>query len=126
MTPTATSITGPMLRLFQSGAPQYWPEGLTYESGSPRAALKNLRALQGRGLRIRDFLLRPSGVLVTFNTGEQYYTPVNFAHLTEIAAEAGFGTTPALQTWWRALPPDFIGPLEILHPEADYEPPPLF
>jgi len=120
-----------MLRLFQSGATAYQPEGLAYESGDPQVALDNLRQLMGQGLRIRDFLIRPTGVLVTFATGEQYYTPAlrlvepAFDALAEIAAEAGFGTLTALRTWWLGLPPDFTGPLEILHPASDFEPPPL-
>jgi hypothetical protein len=117
-----------MLRLFQSGATSYQPEGLAYESGDPQVTLENLRQLMAQGLRIRDFLIRPTGVLVTFSTGEQYYTPalrIRIQELAEIAAEAGFGTLAALRTWWLSLPPDFTGPLESLHPASDFEPPPL-
>ena len=68
-TPVATE----MLRLFQSGAATYQPEGLAFESGDPKVAAANLRQLLGSGRMIIDVLCRPTGTLFLLSTGEQYY-----------------------------------------------------
>ena len=86
----------PMLRLFRDGAASYQPEidGLAFESGDPHVSRDNLQRMIDAGLVVANFMVRPTGVLVLFATGEQYYAPA-------------FASGPP--TWrqrpWLTLPP---------------------
>jgi len=127
-----TQMLSPMLRLFREGAQSYQPESdvpgaerLAPETGDPRASLENLRSILAAGLMIRDILASPSGVLVLFSTGEQYYAPglrvgtdgPATEALAQIAAEARFGGYERLLRHYRAMPPDYDGQLLPLIPK---------
>ena len=112
---------GPMLRLFRDGAASYQPKikGLAFESGDPQVSHDNLQRMIDAGLVIADFLVKPTGVLVLFATGEQYYVPglrvgtANLATeaLAHFAAQAGFGPEEQLLHVYRNLPETYKGQL---------------
>ena len=111
----------PMLRLFRDGAASYQPEidGLAFESGDPHVSRDNLQRMIDAGLVVADFMVRPTGVLVLFATGEQYYAPglrvgtANLATeaLAHFAARAGFGPEEQLVDIYRKLPETYQGQL---------------
>jgi hypothetical protein len=113
-----------MLRLFQSGAATYQPEGLAFESGDPKVAAANLRRLLGSGSMIIDVLCRPTGTLFLFSTGQQYYAPglrvgqdgLPTELLAEIVSEAGLGNLTELLDFYTAMPANFEGHLPDLRP----------
>jgi len=122
-----SEMISPMLKLFRDGAPSYQPEakGLALESGDPQVSLENLRRIVAAGLMIRDILVRPTGVLVLFSTGEQYYAPglrvgggPATEALAEIAAKAGFGPYERLLRFYRHLPDSYSGQLPDTIPET--------
>jgi hypothetical protein len=109
-----TTLVSPMLRLFREGAASYQPEGLALESGDSRVSLENLRQLVAAGLVIQDIWVRPTGVLVVFSTGEQFYAPglrVGGGPATEalarIASEADFGPYNRLLPFYSHLPESY-------------------
>jgi len=123
-----SQMIGPMLRLFREGAKSYQPEynGLDSETGNPQVSLENLRRITAAGLMIRDMLAKPTGVLVLFSTGEQFYAPglrvgsdgPATEALARIAAEAGFGPFDQLLRFYRHLPADWNGQLPDVIPET--------
>jgi hypothetical protein len=112
-----SQMISPMLRLFHEGATRYQPEfdGLAPETGDPQVSLENLRKIVAAGRAIRDILVKPTGVLVTFSLGEHFYAPglrVGTAGpateaLARIAAEAGFGPYEELVSFYRDLPESY-------------------
>lgn len=121
------SVISPILRLFQSGAKSYQPEGfdlpLKPESDDPEVSVENIGRLVEYGLRIRDLLVRPTGVLVMFATGEQYYAPalrvgvgVATEALAHIANEAGFGPFDQLLSFLQDLPESYCAEIPVLTP----------
>jgi len=127
----------PMLRLFREGAASYQPEvdGVTFESGDPQASQDNLQRMIDAGLVISEFMVRPTGVLVVFAKGEQYYAPglrvgtqgLATEALAHFAALAGYGPEEELLDSYRKLPEDYRGQLPdkrpdplIDHPLADH------
>lgn len=117
----ATPLQSEMLRLFQTGAATYQPDGLAAETGDPRVALENLHRLLADSRLIIDALTRPSGTLFIFSTGEQFYTPAlrvgqqgdDTEVLAEIAAEAGFGEVEDIFEFYSSLPTEFEGRLPL-------------
>ena len=111
----------PMLRLFRDGATSYQPaiEELAFESGDPQVSLDNLQRMIDSGLVIADFMVRPTGVLVLFATGEQYYAPgfrvgtgsLATEALAQLAAQAAFGPEERLFNFYRNLPETYKGKL---------------
>jgi len=111
-----TDPVSPMLRLFRDGAASYQPaiQGLDLETGDPQISLDNVQRLIDAGLVISDFLVRPTGVLVMFATGEHYYAPglrvgtpgLATDALAHFAAKAGFGPEQELRQLYRDLPND--------------------
>jgi hypothetical protein len=116
-----SEIISPMLRLFREGAKSYEPEGdgMAPETGDPQVSLENLRRIMATGRKIREILVKPTGVLVTFNGDEQFYAPglrvstdgPATEALARIAAEAGFGPYDELLTFYHDLPADWDDPL---------------
>jgi hypothetical protein len=116
-----------MLRLFRDGAASYQPEidGLVYESGDPQFSLGNVQRMLDAGLVIRYFLVRPTGVLILFAKGEQYYAPglrvgtsgLATEALAHLAAEADFGPEDRLLNFYRNLPETYSGELPDLKPD---------
>jgi len=111
-----------MLRLFLRGTKAYQPDlDLKAESGDPEVSVENICRLLGRGLRIRDLLVRPTGVLVLFATGEQYYAPalrvgttgLATEALAHIASEAGLGSFEEMLGFLQHLPESYCA--EIPH-----------
>lgn len=129
-----THPIGPMLRLFRDGAANYQPaiQGLAFESGDPQVSLDNVQRMVDAGLVIADFLVKPTGVLVLFATGEQYYAPglrVGTADLAtealaRFAAKAGFGPEERLLQVYRDLPTSYSGQLVNLNVAPLNEPMP--
>jgi hypothetical protein len=120
MIPIMSEMISTMLKLFRDGAPSYQAEakGLAFESGDPQVSLENLRLIVAAGLMIRDILVKPTGVLVLFSTGEQYYAPglrvgggPATEALAEIASQAGFGPYERLLRFYRHLPDSYCGQL---------------
>ena len=80
----------------------YQPEmkGLDPETGDPQTSLENLKRILAEGPVIWKILVRPTGVLVLFDGGEQFYAPglrvgtkgPATEALARIAAEARFGS----------------------------------
>lgn len=118
-----------MLRLFETGATSYQPEGLIFESGDPLVTDANIHRLLSQGFKITDALVSPCGVLFLFSDGRQYYSPalrlgadgLPTEKLAEIAAEAGFGDLTELLDFYSGLPADFKGQLPDVHPLPDEE-----
>ena len=119
-----TPVAPEMVRLFQSGATNYQPEGLAFESGDPKVAAANLRQLLGSGSMIIDILCRPTGTLFLFSTGQQYYAPglrvgqdgTPTELLAEIVNEAGLGDLTELLDLYTSMPANFVGHLPDLRP----------
>ena len=119
-----TPVAPDMLRLFQSGATSYQPEGLAFESGDPKVAAANLRHFLASGRMVIDVLARPTGTLFLFSTGEQYYAPglrvgqdgLPTELLAEIVNEAGLGNLTELLDFYTSMPADFVGHLPDLRP----------
>lgn len=117
-----------MLRLFRDGAASYQPEvkGLAFESGDPQVSLDNLQRMIAAGLVIADFMVRPTGVLVLFATGEQYYAPglrvgttgLATEALAQLATQAGFGPEERLLNFYRNLPETYSGKLPDVNPDT--------
>jgi len=117
-----------MLQMFREGVPSYQPEakGLVLESGDPQASLENIRRIVAAGLMIRDILVKPTGMLFTFASGEHYYTPglrvgttgPATKALVKIAAEAGFGPEDRLLRFYSHLPDSYCGQLPPVIPEG--------
>src|SRR3989339_465029 len=117
----------PMLRLFRDGATSYQPaiEELAFESGDPQVSLDNLQRMIDSGLVIAEFMVRPTGSLVLFASGEQDYAPglrvgtSSFATqaLAQLAAQAGFGPEERLLNFYRNLPETYKGKLPDLNPD---------
>jgi len=116
-----THPVSPMLRLFRDGVPSYQPaiQGLDPETGDPQVSLDNIQRMMESGLGIMDFLVKPTGVLVLFLSGEQYYAPglrvgtsgLATTALAHLAAKAGFGPKDHLLESYRNLPADYKGQL---------------
>lgn len=125
----STPLQSEMLRLFQTGAASYQPDGisdgLAAETGDPKVAAANIRRLLASGRMIIDALIRPTGTLFMFSTGEQYYTPalrlgqdgLPTALLAEIANEAGYGDLEELLENYTAMSADFEGHLPDFRPD---------
>jgi len=123
-----SEIISTMLRLFREGAKSYQPalNGLAAETGDPQISLENVRRLMASGLLIRDILVKPTGALVTFSLGEQYYAPglrvgtkgPATEALARIAAEARFGSYEDLLSFYQDLPPDWDDVLPDLDPNT--------
>ena len=123
-----SQMISPMLRLFQEGAKSYQPEidGLALETGDPQVSLENVRKVVATGRVIRDILMKPTGVLVTFSTGEHFYAPgLRVATegpateaLARIAAEAGLGPYDQLLPFYQDLETDYDGQLPGLNPNG--------
>jgi hypothetical protein len=123
-----SEIISPMLRLFREGAQSYQPEfdGLPAESGDPQISLENVRRIVASGLAIREILVKPTGALVTFSQGEQYYAPglrvgtkgPATEALARIAADAKFGSYDDLLSFYRDLPADWNDILPDLDPNT--------
>jgi len=122
-------MIGPMLRLFKDGATSYRPdmESLAPETGDPQVSLENLRRIVAAGPMIWKILVRPTGVLVLFDGGEQFYAsglrvgtdgPATEA-LARIAVEAGFGTYERLLRFYRHLPQDWCEELPATIPDSE-------
>jgi len=123
-----SEIISPMLQLFREGAKSYQPtyNGLACESGDPQVSLENIRRVVASGPMIREMLVRPTGVLVLFDGGEQYYAPgfrvgtngPATEALARIAAEAHFGAYDRLLSFYQHLPESYCGQLPNLIPKA--------
>jgi hypothetical protein len=123
-----TDPISPMLRLFRDGVKCYQPavQGLALESGEPQVSRDNVQRMIDAGLVLADFMVRPTGVLVVFATGEQYYAPglrvgsANLATeaLAHFAAKAGFGPEAELLGFYRDLPETYKGKLPDLRPDS--------
>jgi len=130
----STPLKSEMLRLFQTGAASYQPDGLAdgltdglaAETGEPKIALENLHRLLASGRMILTAFTRPTGTLFLFSNGEQYYTPAlrlsqegrQTEALAEIAAEAGYGDLEDLLDFYTTFPAGYEGQLPNLH-DAD-------
>ena len=110
----------PMLRLFRDGATSYQPaiEELAFESGDPQVSLDNLQRIIDSGLVIAEFMVRPTGVLVLFASGEQYYAPGLRVGTSSLATEArqacrsgGLWSRGAHLDFYRNLPETYKGKL---------------
>jgi hypothetical protein len=114
-----------MLRLFRDGVANYRPaiDGLEPETGDPQVSLDNLERLIATGLGIVDFLVRPTGVLALFLTGEQYFAPglrvgthgLATTALAHIASKSGFGPKEHLRELYEDLPANYRGQLVTLN-----------
>jgi len=110
-----------MLRLFREGVQDYQPgtEELAHETGDPQVSLENLERILTARLLIQYILVRPTGVLFTFSTGEQYYAPgfrvgtkeLATEALARIAAKGRFGSFERLLRHYQSLAPNYEGPL---------------
>jgi len=117
-----------MLRLFQEGAKSYQPDfnGLALESGDPQVSLENVRKVMATGRVIEHIMVRPTGALVMFSTGEHFYAPglrvategPAVEALARIAAEAGLGPFDQLFTFYQDLEADYEGQLPGLGPNG--------
>ena len=116
-------IQSEMLRLFHEGIRQYQPAGnLLAETGEPNVSLQNINRLRDTGLTIAEMLVRPTGTLILFTTGEQYYAPAlrvggdgrETEILAELAAETGWDDFATLADHYHALPADWEGPLSTM------------
>jgi len=124
-----TQMISPMLRLFREGAKTYQPEmnGLDPETGDPQVSLENLRRILAAGPVIWKILVRPTGVLVLFDGGEQFYAPglrvgtdgPATEALAQIAAEAKFGTYERLLRFYRHLPESWCEELPDAIPDTE-------
>lgn len=124
-----SQMISPMLRLFRDGAKSYQPEmnGLAPETGDPQVSLENLRQIVAAGPVIWKILVRPTGVLVLFDGGEQFYAPglrvgtdgPATEALAQIAAQAGFGTYERLLRFYRHLPQDWCEELPDTIPDTE-------
>lgn len=124
-----TQMISPMLRLFRDGAKSYQPEmnGLAPETGDPQVSLENIRRILAAGPVIWKILVRPTGVLVLFDGGEQFYAPglrvgtdgPATEALARIAAEAGFGTYERLLRFYRHLPGSWCEELPDTIPDSE-------
>jgi len=120
-------LLSPMAERFRQGVASYQPEikGFALENGDPQVSLANIRRLTALGLVIRDFWVRPTGTLVMFASGEQYYSPglrvgtdgPATEALAEIAAEAKFGPYERLLAFYRSIPPEYDNQLPDVEPE---------
>jgi hypothetical protein len=120
-----SQMISPMLRLFQEGATSYQPEfnGLALETGDPQVSLENVRKVIATGRVIQHILVRPTGALVMFSTGEHFYAPgLRVATegpateaLARIAAEAGLGAYDQLLPFYQDLEADYEGQLPGLN-----------
>lgn len=123
-----SELISPMVRLFREGAKSYQPgcDGLACESGDPQVSLENIHRVVAAGPMIREMLVKPTGVLVLFDGGEQYYAPglrvgtngPATEALARIAAEAGFGAYDRLLSFYQHLPETYSGQLPNLIPNA--------
>jgi len=124
-----TQMISPMLRLFREGAKSYQPEmkDLEPETGDPQVSLKNLQRITAAGPVIWKILVRPTGVLVLFDGGEQFYAPglrvgtngPATEALAQIAAKAGFGPYERLLRFYRNLPEDWCEELPSTIPDDE-------
>ena len=124
-----TQMISPMLRLFQEGAKSYQPEmkGLACETGDPQVSLENLKRILAEGPVIWKILAKPTGVLVLFDGGEQFYAPglrvgtngPATEALAQIAAKAEFGTYERLLRFYRHLPESWDDVLPETLPESE-------
>ena len=123
-----------MLRLFRDGVANYRPaiDGLEPETGDPQVSLDNLERLIASGLGIVDFLVRPTGVLALFLTGEQYYAPglrvgthgLATTALAYLASKSGFGPEKHLRELYEGLPENYRGQLVTLNTRVLIQPMP--
>jgi len=124
-----TQMISPMLRLFREGAKAYQPEmkDLAPETGDPQVSLENLQRILTAGPVIWKILVRPTGVLVLFDGGEQFYAPglrvgtdgPATEALARIAAEAKFGTYERLLRFYRHLPESWSEELPDTIPDSE-------
>lgn len=123
-----SQMISPMLRLFREGARCYQPEvdGLALETGDPQVSLENVRKLVATGRVIQSILVKPTGALVMFSTGEHFYAPgLRVATegpateaLARIAAEAKLGPYDQLLPFYQDLEADYEGQLPGLNPNS--------
>ena len=103
--------------------------GLLAGHGTIKRAEKGhfIALLMASGRLIIDALIRPTGTLFMFSTGEQCYTSalrlgqddLPTARLAEIANEAGYGDLEELLENYTAMSPDFEGRLPDFRPDGD-------
>jgi len=101
--------------------------GLAPETGDPKVSLENLRRIVAAGPVIWKILVRPTGVLVLFDGGEQFYAPglrvgtngPATEALAWIATEAGFGTYERLLRFYRHLPESWCEELPDTIPDTE-------
>lgn len=102
-----------MLRLFRDGATRYQPaiQGFDPETGDPQPSIDNIQRLRKAGLVLADFRVKPTGTLVIFATGEQYYAPglrvgtngLATKALAHFAAQADYGPEEELLELYKDL-----------------------
>ena len=124
-----TQMISPMLRLFRDGAKSYQPEmnGLAPETGDPQVSLENIRRIVAAGPVIWKILVRPTGVLVLFDGGEQFYAPglrvgtkgPATEALARIAADLGYGDYERLLRFYRHLPESWCEELPNTIPDTE-------
>jgi len=121
----------PMLRLFREGATNYQPavkgvNGLAPETGESKVSFENICRILAAGLSIRKILVNPTGALVLFKGGAQFYAPglrigiegAATAALARVAEKAGFGEREELFHFYRDLPADWNEELPDLKPNT--------
>lgn len=124
-----SQMISPMVRLFREGAKSYQPElnGLAPETGDPQVSLENLERILAEGPVIWKILAKPTGVLVLFDGGEQFYAPglrvgtngPATEALARIAAKAQFGTYERLLRFYRHLSESWDDVLPNTLPESE-------
>jgi len=112
-----SQMISPMLQLFREGATSYRPDvkELAPETGNSRVSQDNVHKILAAGLRVRDILVKPNGVLIAFVGAEHYYAPglrvgirgAETMALAWIAAEAGYGPGKRLWNCYRCVPKDY-------------------
>ena len=92
-----SEMVSTMLRLFREGVQDYQPatKELSRETGDPQVSLANLERILAAKLRIQHILIRPTGVLFTFSTGEQFYA-TGFRVGTDTPATEGLAQIAAI------------------------------
>jgi hypothetical protein len=106
-------------------------DGLAPETGEPRVSFENVCRILAAGLLIRRILVNPTGALVLFKGGGQFYAPglrvgiggAETAYLARVAEKAGFGEREELFDFYQDLPTGYDDELPDLKMET--LPPPI-
>ena len=133
MTDSQINVDSPMKQAFDRGVTEYEPifrgTALDVEASDADNSFNNLRRILDCGVKVAGMHVGPSGVLITFCTGESYlatgfavgncdvgHEGLDLLRFAQFANAAGLGRLKDWKWYLATLPSHFRGQIELAPP----------